>query len=1444
MSRAVISGRKGEDTPSEAPNTLKSIANARVLLALGEGEFEGGIDGKRIFLDGTPLVSKSGTLNFTDVSWSFRPGSVDQEYIAGFPSVESETAIGVELKSDTPWVRTLTNSLLSACVIRFRWPALQAQKDNGDLVGYSISYRIDISVDGGAFETVSELNVTGKTTSDYERSVRVDLPSGSSWTVRVVRLTPNQNSSKYADLMYVAAITEVIDRKLRYPNTALLGISFDATQFSKIPQISVLAKLRKVRVPDNYDPETRTYTGIWTGGFKMAYSNNPAWVTYDLITENRFSIGDKVGPEFVNKYELYKIAQYCDQLVPDGKGGTEHRFECNIYIQTAAEAWQVLRDISAIYRGMVYWMQSQMIVRADMPRDPDYIFTNSNVVDGVFTYSGSDERTKYTRALVSYDNPDNQYETDVTTTFDDDLQRRYGDNVIELAAYGCTRESEAQRRGKWAIYTNNTDRMVTFKTGMEGEIPLLGDIIQVADDLIAGVTIGGRISSISEDGKALTLDREIELSSGDSLVVNLPSGKSESRTVVSASGRVVSVSLPYSEKPIPHSQWTIDRETITHQLFQVLSVKKSDTESIEYEISAIEYDPGKFDYVDTGARLEDRPVSNIPVGGQEPPSEVTISQSVHIEQTIAVTTMSISWPETEGAVGYDVQWQKDNGEWVNVPRTGQISIDVKGVYSGQYIARVRAINAAGVASIAKSSTLTDIVGKEGEPPALALFRTESKAFEIYLDWAFPSGAEDTLYTEVQYSTDSQGTIPLLLGNYSYPTSDHSLSGLSAGVEFWFRARIIDRTGNIGPWTGWTYGRSSVNSDEILSYLEGQIGEGQLAPGLIEQIGEDIAAGIIIDVDQKLEVINQTIADLETSVNDRIDQTEVDFDEKIDDINQNLIGHLTGDDENASEDVLWYAGDDGTQESFVGNVSTTSAYNSEDYSRAKNISILAARVGDNESYIANVEAVSVSRDEALAQVISELSVKVEDNAALIATEQTVRADGDESLARSITALKSSVGDNSAKIIIEQTTRADADTALSQQISALSAEVGDNASAITEEQTVRAEADSALAEQILLLTAEVDDNKSAILEEQTVRADGDSALAQQISALTSEVDDNKASIITESEVRAGAVADLNEKTFGYLSGDDETTEDLFSWFSGDDETEESNVGNVSATSATNEGQYSLARQISVIKVENGENKALISSEQQARITADEALATDINALLAQVEENKASILTEQEVRATADEALSRLVQTLSSKVGDNAAAILNEQTVRADADSALAEDIQTLSVQLGEAEAAIQQTSQVVADLDGSLKANWQVKTEVRQDGKVVQAGVGLGASIGEDGTTRSEFLVMADTVGFLNSIDGQVHAPFVFDTVNDTAFLNAVFIGDATIDFAKITNTLQSTDYQPETLGWRLDKNGVFENNGSDSSGRMVQTNTRIDVYDAGGNLRVRIGKLN
>lgn len=841
-----ISGSKGGSSqpraPYQAPDDLRSIAKAKILLALGEGEFRGDLTGQDIYLDGTPLLDANSNQNFPGVRWEFRPGSQHQDYIQGMPSVENETSVGVELRSETPWIRAVTNSQLSAVRLRFRWPALQRQRDNGDVVGYTISYAIDIATDGGSYQTVLTTAVSGKTTSGYERSHRIDLPPGDSWQVRVRRLTPNRDSNSYADTMQIAAITEVIDRKFRYPNTALLFVEFDASQFQNIPVISCIPYGREIQVPTNYDPETRIYTGAWDGSFKIAWSDNPAWVSYDVILSERFGTGKRIDATQVNKWELYSIAQYCDQLVPDGKGGMEPRYKCDIYIQSVAEAWQVLRDLASIYRGMTYWSQGQMITHADMPRDIDFIYTRANVLNGRFTYGSNSERVRFTRALISYDNPDNGYESDVTMVTDQALQRRYGDNPVELAAMGCVRESEAQRRGKWALLTNSRDRTVQFSVGMDGAIPLPGMIIGVADSLLAGRAIGGRIAAVS--GTTITLDRDAQVSPGDRLIINLPSGQAQGRTVQSVSGRIVTVTTAYSEVPRPQLQWSIDADDLAVQQYRVLNVSR--TEIQQYEIRAVQHDPSKYDHIDTGARLVERPISVLPIGAQPPPTNVTITQDVMTEQTMAVTIMTISWEPAEGAVAYEVEWRKDFGDWVRVPRTGATMVDIRGVYTGQYVARVRAVNSVDVQSIPAESVLTDIVGKTGLPPAVAFLNTTSLVFGIHVAWGFPEGAEDTLFTEVEYSESSTGTNPLKLGDFSYPTDSHTMTGLAAGVTFFFRARLIDRTGNVGPWSSWVSGQASSDATAILNYLAGEITETQLSQELLEKIEEGDGAIVRVE----------------------------------------------------------------------------------------------------------------------------------------------------------------------------------------------------------------------------------------------------------------------------------------------------------------------------------------------------------------------------------------------------------------------------------------------------------------------------------------------------------------------------------------------------------------------------------------------------------------------
>ncbi|AOE78783.1 host specificity protein [Pseudomonas lurida] len=836
-----IYGAKGGSdkpkTPTEAPDSLRSVAIAKMLIAVGEGEFEGTPTAKDIYLDNTPLQDPQGNMNFPNVKWEWRTGAVDQSYIQGIPSIENETTISTELRSGTPWVRAISNTQLSAVRVRFAWPALQSVDSGGNVNGYRIEYKVELATDGGAYQQVLSEAVDGKTTSLYERTRRIDLPKATTgWLMRITRLTINQNNNKISDTMQIAGFTEVIDAKIRYPNTALLYIEFSAEQFRSIPAVTVETKLKKMQVPSNYDPVSRTYSGVWDGTFKQAWTDNAVWMTYDITTADRFGLGRRIKPWMVDKWELYRISQYCDQLVPNGKGGQEPRFICNLNLQSKADAWSLLRDISTIYRGMTYWAQGQVFTLADMPRatDFDFAYTRANVIDGKFTYSSASERTRYTRALISYDNPLNNYDTDVTAVTDAKLQRRYGDNPLEISAIGCTRESEAQRRGKWALLTNSKDRAVTFKVGLDGRIPLPGYVIPIADELLAGRPVGGRISAVS--GKVITLDRDTQAKPGDRLILNLPDGKCEGRTVQLASGRQVTVTVAYSVPPERELVWALDADDLAIPLYRVASVARP--EPGVFEISAVQYDPSKFAHIDTGARLEERPISVVPITVVPAPASVTLTSSYAVNQGIAISTMNISWPAVNGAVAYDVEWRKDSGNWVKVQRTGSTSVDITGIYSGAYVARVRSVSAFEISSIWKSSNLTNLEGKVGLPPAVSSLTTTSELFGISIKWGFPAGAEDTQRTELWYGPANDLGAATKLADLAYPQADYRMQSLAAGAQFFFWARLVDRTGNVGPFypvANGVMGQASSDAGPILGMLAGKISKTELGQDLISEL---------------------------------------------------------------------------------------------------------------------------------------------------------------------------------------------------------------------------------------------------------------------------------------------------------------------------------------------------------------------------------------------------------------------------------------------------------------------------------------------------------------------------------------------------------------------------------------------------------------------------------
>ena len=839
-------GGGGGHTPTESPDSLLSESTAKILLAISEGEIAGGLDDTRIFLDDTPIGNADGTKNFEGVTWEFRPGSEHQEYIQGIPSVDSETSVGLELKDDQPYVRSINNTQLSAERIRFSVPQLLQQHDNGDTTGYRIEYAIDLSKDGAGYKEVLKSAFDGKTTSEYQRAHRIDLPKANTgWQIRARRLTKNQNTARIADKVSISAVTDVIDAKLRYPNTALLFITFNARQFNnRIPKISVRPKGGLlIKVPTNYDPINRTYSGVWDGTFKLAATNNPAWVFYDLVLNNRYGCGDRIKASQIEKWDLYKIAQYCDELVPDGHGGDgkEPRFLCDVYIQSQESAYTVLRDIAAIFRGMTFWADNKVNAVADMPDTIFRTFTNANIVGGKPSYSGGSQQNRYTQALVSYTDTNNHSNDAIEAIADIKLQRRYGVRKTEISAIGCTRQSEANRRGRWALLTNSNDRVISFATGLEGAIPSPGHIIAIADSTLAGRDNGGRISKV--EGRRITLDRKAVIKVGDRLIVNLPNGRSEGRTVSLVADNVITVSTEYSQTPEKNTVWTVDSDDLALQLYRVINV--TDNSDNTYTITGAIHNPDNYEHIDSGARIDERPITIVPPGVQAPPKNIRISSYSQINQGISFTTLRVDWEAVDNAITYEAQWRRDNNNWVSMPRSSTCGFEVDGIYAGRYQVRVRAINASEISSVWANAQETMLTGKIGNPPKPVNFRASPLVFGIKLDWGFGENTSDTLKTEIQYSKTNDGEGLMLLSDVPYPSRTYEMAGLAAGIAFYFRARLVDKTGNQSEWTEFIRGESEFDVGTILPELDGHFMSSEAGQQLSERLDWNAETAIIL-----------------------------------------------------------------------------------------------------------------------------------------------------------------------------------------------------------------------------------------------------------------------------------------------------------------------------------------------------------------------------------------------------------------------------------------------------------------------------------------------------------------------------------------------------------------------------------------------------------------------
>lgn len=1026
----ILQGAKGgggsAHTPVEQPDDLLSVAKLKMLIAVSEGEIQGDLTAQNIFLNDTPLANDSGEYNFSGVKWEFRKGTQDQTYIAGMPQVDNELAVGTTVTTTSPWTRQFTNLSLDAIRIKLSVPVQYLYKDNGDMVGTVTEYAIDLSTDGGAWKTVVNGKFDGKTTTEYQRDHRIDLPkSTSGWSVRVRRITADASgsNSKLVNAFKVFSYAEVIDSKLRYPLTALLYVEVDSSQFNgSAPKVTCKIKGKLIKVPDNYDPITRTYSGSWSGGFKMGWSNNPAWIFYDLVLDEIYGMGTRVDASMVDKWALYSIAQYCDEMVSDGAGGTEPRFTCNVFIQSQEDAWQVLNDLAAVFRGITFWGNDQIYVQADVPQDDvDWVYNASNVIDGLFTYAGGSYKNRYSSCLVSWSDPQNHYSDTVEGVYDSALVERYDVRQTSLTAIGCTSQSEAHRRGRWVLLSNAKDGTVSFGVGLDGYIPLPAEIIGVADPFRSGKENGGRIRAVN--GRQITLDREIDYAAKDRLVVNLPDGKAQTRTIsaVSADKKTVTVATAFSQAPVAGAVWAIDSDNLAIQYFRVTSIAANDDSTGGFTITAVQHDPNKYRYIDDGVRVESPPITVTPISVLSAPKNIVVTESDHVSQGLTVASLDVSWDKVEGAIRYVAQWRKDNGDWINVPVTSAQGFSVQGIYSGSYDVRVRALNAQDTSSPWGYGETTYLSGKTGKPGTpLNFLATEDVVWHIDLTWKFPDGSGDTAYTEIQRATTADYANPELLVLVPFPAADYQHGPMPAGVRQWYRARLIDRIGNAGDWTDWVMGTSSIDVSEITNDILEDMKESETFKDLIENAVDS----------------NEKIAGMADDIKQANDELEL-----------------------QAKDIAKNAQD-------VGKVQTS-------------VNELSSTVGDVSSSLSELEQTVATADTALGQRIDNISVSmdgmtggvknsaiaiIQGNLAQVATRKTLSAsvagnsaqldridevivNEKEATARSLLSLQTDVNGNKASINSLNQTFSDYQQAMATQVNSITATVNGHTAAIT-------------------------------------------------------------------------------------------------------------------------------------------------------------------------------------------------------------------------------------------------------------------------------------------------------------------------------------------------------------------------------------------------------------
>ena len=1080
-----MGGKKGGGSahvPYEAPNTLYSKQRVKVLDVLSEGPVEGLSNGnahpfKSLFFNDTPVQAKDGSFNFFGFNLAMTTGEKDQTYLPGFDVVEKTNQVNADLKKDTPITRSVTDPNVSGVRVTVGVKGLVQSKDNGDRVATSVSMQVSL-LKNGNIHSSQHITINEKGTESFYQDVKFnDLPEAP-FDIRVSRLTEDSKSDKLQNATIFPSYVEIIDAKLSYKHLSVAGYEFDAMQFgSSLPRINTLMKLLIVSVPTNYDPINRTYVGMWDGSFKKAWSDNPAWAIYDFATNKRY--GGALDPRYVNRAALYRLSQFCDELVDDGYGGKEPRVRFNAFYTSAKKFDERLQDMASSCFGLAHWDGQHLTFSLDRDDDPVAVYTNANVIDGNFSYEGISHNAIVTDVHVQYNDAKDAYRQKIEVVEDIDLLRRYPRNTKKVVAEGCTGKSQAHRMGRYILEKSRLQKLVSFTVGREGLRHRPHDVIQIADIHAAGANIGGRILEVN--GNAVTLDREVEKVKGavfsyvgeqDGKLVRIETA------VISQKDDFTLILKDVTDDIKEYTVFNIARTDVKPKYYRALGI--SDNGDGTYSIKAVEHEMGLQDRIASGIKFEDNPNS---IWTSYP--EITNGTVGNNGDEVVITWDNINADTT--SLTYTVKLFKDGKIFKIYPDLSEPVLRFDNLPSGTYVAEIQAKNSRG--------QLSNILKKYFDLNyTITALSTHSELFTVKVRWQLPTIANTSISTEIWRAEKDDINEARLLVTLPYPQNEYPDSGMSTTDSFYYWARVIDKNGTTGEFTRSMFGEPKTDPSDITDILDGAIGDKQLSKDLKDQFDKNID-------DKVNEGLGGIIIDLE-GINGDISNVKKDADKALKDAEKNAQAIK---DQSTVIDEVKITQDQSEANWQLAQMSNVSAHKSE---FARSVS-MSAQVAQNIAKIDEIDSFVVTEQSATATRFTQINTRVDNAESKITSVETSLASDIKAEASKREALETVFDLSKANQQLQLMTQATADKSLSSRLLTLSASTANATANIDRLDETIATNEDARATSEQRLQSEINGNKSSIQSLDQVMTSEFSSQALKNQQIDTEFEDSKAS-----------------------------------------------------------------------------------------------------------------------------------------------------------------------------------------------------------------------------------------------------------------------------------------------------------------------------------------------